>query len=401
VLHANWREGVTRDGRPYAFTCPAPPRYHHQWHWDSCFHAIAWRHLDPARARAELRTVLRSGRADGFLPHTAFWQRRAGWRRAPLYATGAVRGNAATASIGPPVLPLAWELVAASSAEDEPGFLAEGLAPLAAHLDWLARERDPDGDGLLTILLPDESGLDDSPKYDAVYGRLAHWKPGYAVLVQRCRRARWDARAYCARHREHVEDVLVNVLYALSLHAMARMSGEARFAARAQAVEAALLAKCLDPQTGLFHDLAGPGEEPVRVSTWSSLAPLALPGLPEGVRRRLVEEHLLDARRYRAPVGIPSVAMDEPSFRPGFDLWRCWRGPSWVNTAWLLAPALAELGYEADAARIVGSLREAARAHGLREYYDPRTGRGLASRNFGWSTRLLDLSLPDSRGLTP
>ena len=40
------------------------------------------------------------------------------------------------------------------------------------------RERDPDGDGLLTILLPDESGLDDSPKYDAVYGPLAHWKPG-------------------------------------------------------------------------------------------------------------------------------------------------------------------------------------------------------------------------------
>ena len=181
MLQGNWREGVTRDGRHYAFTCPATPRYHHQWHWDSCFHAIAWRHLDPARARAELRTLLRSGRADGFLPHTAFWQRRPGWRRAPLYATVGLRGNVATASIGPPVLPLAWELVAGASGDAAPGFLAEGLAPLAAHLDWLARERDPDGDGLLTILLPDESGVDDSPKYDPVYGRLAHHRPGYAA----------------------------------------------------------------------------------------------------------------------------------------------------------------------------------------------------------------------------
>jgi hypothetical protein len=396
VLHANWREGVTRDGRHFAFTCPAPPRYHHQWHWDSCFHAIAWRHLDVRRARAELRTVLRSGRADGFLPHTAFWQRWPGWRRAPLYATVGVRGNVATASIGPPVLPLAWELVAAGGAAADDGaggsgFLQEGLGPLAAHLDWLARERDPDGDGLLTILLPDESGLDDSPKYDPVYGRLAHWRlPGYARLVQRCRWAEWDAGAYCARWREHVEDVLVNVLYALSLHAMARMSGEQRFADRARRVERALVEKCLDPATGLFYDLAGPDEEPVRVSTWSALAPLALPGVGEDARRRLVEEHLLSPRRYRAAVGIPSVAMDEPSFRAGFDYWRCWRGPSWVNTAWLLAPALRELGYEADAARIVGSLREATRHHGLREYYHPHTGRGLASRNFGWSTLLID-----------
>ena len=387
MLHANWREGVTRDGRAYAFTCPATPRYHHQWHWDSCFHAIAWRHLDRARARAELRTVLRSGRADGFLPHTAFWQRWPGWRRAPLYATARVRRNAATASIGPPVLPLAWELVAG----DDDAFREEGLAPLAAHLDWLARERDPDGDGLLTILLPDESGMDDSPKYDAVYGRLAHWRPGYAVLVQRCRRVGWDAAAYARRHDEHVEDVLVNVLYVLSLQAMARMSGEARWARRAEAVQQALLDRCHDPETGLFYDLAGGAERPVRVSTWSSLAPLALTGLPDDVRRRLVEDHVLHPRRYGAPVGIPSVAMDEPSYRPGFDLWRCWRGPSWVNTAWLLVPALRALGYEDDGDRIVSSLLRAAREHGLREYYHPHTGHGLASRDFGWSTLLLDL----------
>jgi len=84
VLRANWRAGVHRDGTPYAYTCPATPRYRHQWHWDSCFHAIAWCRHDVHRAREELRTVLRGGRADGFVPHTVFWHNHPRWRRAPL-----------------------------------------------------------------------------------------------------------------------------------------------------------------------------------------------------------------------------------------------------------------------------------------------------------------------------
>jgi hypothetical protein len=394
TLHANWREGRRADGTAFAFTCPAPPRYRHMWHWDSCFHAVAWRRYDPARARAELRTVLRSGRADGFLPHTVFWHWPAGWRRAPLYATNSWRGDRATQSIGPPLLPWAWELVAEASGDD-PDFATEALAPLAAHLDWLAHERDPDGDGLLTILLPDESGLDDSPKYDPVYGRMAHHRPGYAALLRRCRRHGWRSRDVIAASSHHVEDVLVNVAYALSQRALARLSGDPRWDERADRTVTALLERCWDPLRGLFWDLAGHLETPVRVSTWSSLAPLALPELPEDAGRRLVEEHLLDERRYRAPVGIPSVSMEEPSFRAGFQRWRVWRGPSWVNTAYLLLPGMRRLGYEDEADRIAGALAGAALRHGLREYYDPLTGRGLAARGFGWSALVAELAGAD------
>jgi hypothetical protein len=392
VLRANWREGVRGDGVPFAYTCPAPPRYRHMWHWDSCFHAIAWRHVDPARARAELRTVLRSGRPDGFLPHTVFWDAPAGWRRAPLYATRRPAGDRCTETIGPPLLPFAWELVAGAS-PDDPGFRGEALAQLATHLRWLEHHRDPDGDGLLTIVVPDESGLDDSPKYTPVFGRLTHDRAGYALLMERGRRARWDSRTLIARYDHHVEDVWVNVAFALSLHAMARLSGDSTWAGKAARVERALLERCLDERTGLFFDLAGRDERPVRISTWSALSPLVLRGLPEPVRRRIVEEHLLEDRRYRAPVGIPSVSMQEPSFNPRWDRFRTWRGPSWVNTAWLLAPALRALGYDEAADRILGSLARAALAGGFREYYHPLTGQGLGARGFGWSTLLADPAL--------
>ena len=50
--------------------------------------------------------------------------------------------------------------------------------------------------------------------------------------------------------------------------------------------------------------------------TWASLAPLALPDLPEEIGRRLVEEHLLDrARVPRPPVAPPSVAASRAELR--------------------------------------------------------------------------------------
>jgi hypothetical protein len=393
VLRANWRQGHrSSDGIPYAFTCPATPRYRHQWYWDSCFHAIAWRHFEPARARAELRTLIRAGRLDGFIPHTAFWDRPAYWRRAPFYGTHTVFGASATSTIQTPLLAVAWELVAAAS-PDEPGFVFEALPQLRLHYDWLARERDVDGDGLLTTIYPDESGLDDSPKYDQVFGWMRHDSAGYWWLVERYRTLGYDAHEIAARYAEHVEDVVVNVFYALSLRALARLDPErgSIWTGRAKRTEAALLERCYDESTGLFYDLAGGRERRIEVSTWSSLAPLALVSLPIDVRRRLVEEHLLHPRRYRAACGIPSVALEEPEFNPNFALWRCWRGPSWMNIAWLLVPPMLELGYTDEAARVVGSLAHAVDQSGYREYYNPLSGRGLAARGFGFSTLLVDL----------
>lgn len=399
TLRSNWREGL-RGSVPYAFTVPSTPRYRHMWHWDSCFHAIAWCRYDPARARAELRTVLRSGDPDGFLPHTVFWDAPAGWRRAPLYATASTWGSWRTETIGPPLLPLAWAHVARASANEDPAFATESLGALGAHLDWLERERSIRGDGLLTTVLPDESGLDDSPAYDVVFGRHVHHLPGYFRLVHRWRRMGWHAHEIVRTSDHHCVDVLVTTAYALSLHAMAGLSGDDAWSARAARVEEALCEQCLDPATGLFLHLAGRDRTPVRVSTWAALAPLALPGIPDDVRRRLVEEHLLDPRRYAAPAGIPSVSMDEPTFRPGFDRWRTWRGPSWVNTAWWLVPAMRDLGYGAAADRVVDGLVRAAMRGGMREYYDPRDGTGLAARGFGWSTLLAGLVTADHAAAT-
>lgn len=81
---------------------------------------------------------------------------------------------------------------------------------------------------------------------------MSHYLPGYVWLVERSRRLRYDSRAIMERYDEHVEDVLVHVFYAL-----ARLSGDPTFTARAERTEQALLSLCWDEQRGLSWDLAG------------------------------------------------------------------------------------------------------------------------------------------------
>jgi CheY-like chemotaxis protein len=104
---------------------------------------------------------------------------------------------------------------------------------------------------------------------------------------------------------------------------------------------------------------------------------------------------LSKVREWR-PHGIPSVSMEEPSFHAGWHLFRCWRGPAWINTAWLLVPGLKRHGYAAEADRIVAALLSLVERHGFREYCNPLNGEGLAGRRFGLSTLLVDL-LPADR----
>ncbi|WP_249011774.1 hypothetical protein [Conexibacter sp. DBS9H8] len=376
VLAANWRTGVrAADGRPYAYTCPAPGHYPWQWYWDSCFVAISRSQFDPAGARAELSSLLDAQREDGFIGHTIFWERPlTGARRLTYNVTEP--GAAMTASIQPPLLAWAWSL-AVGDPRAEPR--------IGAHHRWLEEHRDLDGDGLIWIVQPDESGLDASPQFDAAWGWRAHSRPGFVTLVQANRRHRYDARTIRATGGTVVCEVLTNVLYSLSRTALGRPS-----------LTGALIDRCWDERRGLFLPVSDRrGRRPHRggPATWAALAPLALDDLPEAIGRRLVEEHLLDPDAFWLPAGPPSVSAREPSFRPRESglVRRYWRGPMWVNAAWLLWRGLVRLGFGLQADDLSARVARAVLTSGLREYYHPDSGAGLGQRDFSWSALVLEM----------
>jgi len=379
VLRGNWVEGVRRgaagrEGVPFAYTRPSVGRYPWQWYWDSCFAAIVWRHFEPERARTELQTLLSAQREDGFVGHTIFWDRPVSLSRLPFYNV-ASRHSLQTETIQPPLLAWAWSIAVGSPA---------GEPRIAAQVEWLAANRDLDGDGLLWIVQPDESGLDASPKFDPVWHSRANARPGFPLLVHRNRGLGFDARRIRDAGGPVLCETLVNTLWSLSLQALGRPSATP-----------ALVDRLWDERRGLFLDEAQPGGARPDVVTWAALAPLALPDLPEQIGRRLVEEHLLDDGEFLTPVAPPSVSVAEPSYEPGGNrgpVRRYWRGPTWVNSAWLLWLGLRRLGYEEAAERMASGIVGAAAREGLREYYDPRTGAGLGARDFAWSALAAELA---------
>jgi hypothetical protein len=376
VLRRNWRSGE-RSEIPYAYTSPSPGRYPWQWYWDSCFAAIVWRRFDPGRARAELETLLAAQRPDGFIGHTVFWDRPVSLLRLPFYNVSS-RAAFQTETIQPPLLAWAWRIAVGDPAEDP---------RIAAQANWLSAERDLEGDGLLWIVQPDESGLDASPKFDPVWGHRAQARILFPLLVRRNRRLGFDARRILAAGGPLVCEVITNVLWSLSLQALGRPS-----------VTGALVERLWDVERGLFVDEAGPAGGRPGVSTIASLTPLALPDLPEPIGRRLVEEHLLDPERYWTPVPPPSVSVAEPSYEPGGGhglVRRYWRGPTWVNAAWMVWIGLRRLGYSEQAEHLARTIAATAVGQGLREYYDPRDGSGLGARDFAWSALAVEMDDPD------
>jgi glycogen debranching enzyme len=186
----------------------------------------------------------------------------------------------------------------------------------------------------------------------------------------------------------------VNTAYALSLDSLVRLGGHERFAQRAARVREAMLERLWDERSGLFLDEAADG--PLRVSTWPSLAPLALTGLPTEVTDRLIDEHLLNERRYWLRYPVTSTAADEPSFRPSTRLLRYWRGPTWMATSWLMHRALRLHGRHEAAQHLASRIEELVSGRGFREYYDPNTGEGMGARAFGMSTLALLIAQPET-----
>jgi hypothetical protein len=376
VLRRGWVEGE-REGRRYAYTRPSPGRYPWQWYWDSCFAAIVWRRFEPARARAELESLLAAQRPDGFIGHTVFWDRPVSLLRLGFYNV-ASRSSFQTETIQPPLLAWAWR-IAVGDPGQEPR--------IAAQADWLAANRDLEGDGLLWILQPDESGLDASPKFEPVWGRYSNGRVGFPLLVRRNRRLGFDARRVRERGHPLLCETLVNTMWSLSLQALGRPSATP-----------ALVERLWDERRGLFVDEAQPGGTRPDVLTWTAFAPLALPDLPPEIGRRLIEEHLLSEREFLTPVAPPSVAVSEPSYEPGGGqgpIRRYWRGPTWVNSAWMAWLGMRRLGYEEQARRLANGVIGAVERAGLREYYDPRTGRGLGAKDFAWSALVAELVDPN------
>jgi hypothetical protein len=280
----------------------------------------------------------------------------------------------------------------------------------AWHHYLTERRAAPGGDGLVTIVHPWESGMDNSPSWDEPLSRvrpmpvtafrrrdLAHAPAAerptdvdYGRYVRLASDYRATGYADDGPFAFAVLDPLTNALLAaaeLSLADIAAEVGADPLPHREAAARIGLAIGALfEPADGLFYPRDLHTGRLIRHRTVAGLAPLILPDLPEA--GALVKTALGEHFRLGATALVPSYDLTGPVF----EATRYWRGPGWFNTTWLVWRGLLAHAELDHAERLRRTMLDTVGRTGFREYVDPLTGAGCGADDFSWTAALaLDL----------
>jgi len=402
ILRANDRGG---------YCVPTARLYPFQWNWDSAFVALGWGSFDEPRAWQEITSLLKGQWDDGMIPQIVFHAPSDDYFPGPD-VWGIARTPPTSGITQPPVLATAAHRLW-THARDRALADAQAAAvypSLLRNHRWWQAARDPERRGLVATLHPWETGMDNSPAWDAALARVptetvtpirrrdtahvdASMRPRGAEyqrfihLVDLFRDAGWDAARMLAVSPFRVADIATNAILLRAerdLLALAARFGtaaeQAEIGARIDRLDAALERLWRD-DLGLYAamDLTTHAVIPIGIS--AGFLPLFAGHAPA---RAATLAATLARWAGRAGRVVPST---DPAF-PAFEPRRYWRGPVWAVVNWMIAGGFAAAGDAATAARIRADTLALIDAAGASEYFDPTTGDGIGGADFSWTASI-------------
>ncbi|MDO8586384.1 MAG: trehalase family glycosidase [Armatimonadota bacterium] len=304
--------------------------------WDVAFSSIAVAQFNQRLAEGYLLNLVENQEADGKIPMfiCATWN-RPGESEPPLIAWSA------------------WSLYEKSRNKK---LISAVYRPLGRMVEWWFKNRDQDGNGVVEYQDPLESGWDNSPRFDA--GRIEGV----------------DLNAYLNREMR----LLAKMAKVLGKQEDAD-EWERRTAEHAERVSAVLF----DPENEIYYDRLVEQKSLLKILTPASFTPLwtGMPA-PEKTARSMIERYLLDPDRFFGKYPFPTVAYNEPTYTPGG--W--WRGPVWVNIAWIMVETLKANGFEKESMEASSRLIDMMLGNDeLYELYNSSTGKGQGCPGYGWT----------------
>ena len=273
---------------PCRWTTPDRVPHRKMWLWDSAFHALGLRHLDASVAQDALMAVFHKQKPNGFIPHMM----------SPI-------DDRDSNITQPPVL--AWAVWQVFETSGDRSFLEAAFPHLMGYLEWDIANRRPTDKWLFAWESGDESGMDNSPRFDSK-------ESFYAI----------DFSAFMAHECEHV---------ALIARALGRDGASTLWTDRHRTIVDATNAELWDEETGFYFDKYLDGTS-TGVKSESGFLPL-LAGVCDDSQSRQLIEHLRNEDEFWRPFPVPSVSADSPTY--GDDMWR---GPVWINYNWMIIRGL-------------------------------------------------------------
>jgi hypothetical protein len=403
------------------YHAPRLGHYPELFGWDSPMHAIGSRHANPQLAAMELTQLFKGQWQDGCLPNIQFPR---GERLSSLVWSSRLlaRGNAPkdirTSGITQPPLAAEAILLAGKKLPDSErtDFWKDAVPKLVAYHGWLYAARCRKNDGLIEIVHPWESGMDNTPPL-IEYMRSLEWgKPLdvirasekiirllrkdlrhvdheerssdeeaglQAVAFVSLLRNRYDVSRLQDNHPLHVADVAFNSILARANTVLEILASEVN-CELPDSLKISMqrtkdsFSKLKDPETGLYFSRSR-DDKLIKIPTIASLLPIYSGVISAPDINHLVTRYLTNTSSFWQEHGIPTVPVDSPFFSEK----RYWSGGVWGNMEWLLASGLARSG-RGDLAGLI--MEKTVRTNpGFHEYHSALTGTGYGVSPFSWS----------------
>lgn len=420
-------EAVLKQNDRGLYTIPAEGLYPHQWLWDSCFIAIGLRHMDVERAKMEILSLLRAQWTNGMVPHMIFTsgenQKRMDYGLWQSWVSPFAPEDVSTSGITQP--PMLAEAIVAIGEKmeivDRRSWYRQVFPNLLAYHQWLYRDRDPHQEGLVLLIHPWETGLDNTPPW---MGELKdHLLPWWIRILQNTKleslvslgrrdtrfvksaderptnidaMALYDVQRRLKRKAYNIDRILDHSLFAIEdltfncilIRANEHLIEIAK-SIRAEIPEELLaimrksaktLEQLWDPYTESYYSRDFITHRLLKEPSIATLLPLYAGSISE--ERAAVLVKMLESEHiFGPPYPVPSVPLNSPWFNAK----RYWQGPTWFNTNWLIADGLRRYGYKDHADALIEGSLELVTQSGFYEYYNPLSGDPLGASNFSWT----------------
>ena len=394
------------------YTVPtASGLYPAQWNWDSCLVALGLAQFDEPRAVAEIETLFGGQWPDGMVPHilfhgddSSYFPNAAVWQAGPTRRSSGITQPLVAATVVRHLFERAMDPMIRAR--------LKALVPklLVSHR-WCYATRDPYGTGLVSIIHPWESGMDNSPLWDDALSAVepgpsvAHLRrdTGFAANEHRPTGPEYDRYINLViKFRDNgyradrlyeispfrVADIGFNAILQRAnqdLQSLLAAVGDAAGAEEVAAMEertSHAIARYWHEEDGFFYGVDTRNCAVIRKPGIGGLLPLLADPQVTTRQPRLLQR--LDSWLNRVTYGVPSFDPGRPEFEPQ----RYWRGPVWLIVNWMLIDGLRRNGRPDLAERIRRDSLALVERSGFAEYFDPLNGAPLGGSRFSWTAAM-------------
>lgn len=382
------------------YTVPSPQDYPYQWFWDSCFNAIILTHYNIEDAKKEIRSLISKQFENGLIPHMIYWEKITE-TDFPVIEWG----KKDTSTITQPPM-IAYTVLRIYQKDGDRQFLSQIYDHLKRFYRYLLHNRDPRNNHLIGIINPDESGEDNSPRFDIPLG-LKSKQANEANFQKRLDLVALNESLNFEitdelRNIFWVKDVPFNVVMIKNLRTLSKIAkildhqGDSKLFLKESKIIVKAMRKLMFDQ-GIFWSTYGLDYKKIKTQTWAIFAPMFAQIYTKDEVKNLVSNYLLNKKKFNLKYMVPSVAADDPSFAPAKfrkgPIWMTinWRGPVWMAVNWFIYKGLINYKLFDLADKIKKDSLCLIEKSGFREQYDPFSGEGMGAKHFTWGGLVVDM----------